>query len=667
MARKSIQPETGIVVSAVDPRFKGRINVTFEPTENQHRVLLCPAFEVFAGGMRAGGKSVAGRLFMIKGNQAFLPEPRKGPDGLDLPCDISYIYDPDYSGLVLRRNYEDMGNWIDGARKIYSPIGGEYLKSDKMFVFRNIRLPDGRFIKEGGRIYLGHLESDDAWEKYLGHEYARINIEELPLIDEERRYLMVMASARLTAGGKFYPQIFASGNPAGRGAGWVRRRFPRAKDKNGERIPDNTIFWHHRGSDGRDLGCVPLENWDPREVLKLYNTKRPTRIYIPMPMSGNPHMDDAYRGILMQMSPAEQAVMLHGDWDALLEGRYFEEFRVKNLDGEPPEACHVTPPVPLAPHWDRWMGCDVGFAHESAVYWACKNEEDQRIHVYREMVTKGVPMRILGTKIAQASLDDLLANTQNPVMTLYLSWEAVQTKRQGSYEKNLAEQLAEGIADVLGNDGVLIPELVGEEAASTFFREAAGETPRIVIRAAARARVAGWHYIRELLRWWSASDDSAKPMYNIGHAVELVKNAASPEEGQRLLRDYEKQLLARRGEVLPKLKIWDTCPKIIEQLQELVRDDKDPEDVDKKGGRWDRADAFRYCLYSHTNPKANAKPKDIWMEEWMRKHWGNRELDARQTYYAQRKAESDWEKERRMATAPVKLPSRRSGRAGLRL
>lgn len=98
-----------------------------------------------------------------------------------------------------------MWDWIDKAKQIYLPLGAEF-KGKPV----EINFPSGAIIKTG------HLKDENAYEKYQGHGYHRMLLEELTQIPTEESYLKLISSCRSTIP-ELKPRIFASANPGGRG------------------------------------------------------------------------------------------------------------------------------------------------------------------------------------------------------------------------------------------------------------------------------------------------------------------------------------------------------------------------------------------------------------------------------------------------------------------
>jgi len=156
----------------------------------QERALQANVFELLYGGARGGGKTEAGIIWLTD--------------------DIEHKL---YRALVIRRNADDLSDWIDRANRIYSLLGGKMSGKPPIF-----RFPWGAVIRTG------HLKDDQAYTKYQGHEYPRMLIEELTQIPTEKRYLQLLASCRSTIP-ELKPKTFLTTNPGEVGHAWVKERF----------------------------------------------------------------------------------------------------------------------------------------------------------------------------------------------------------------------------------------------------------------------------------------------------------------------------------------------------------------------------------------------------------------------------------------------------------
>jgi len=285
----------------------------------QTRALKVLVDELLYGGSRGGAKTEAGIVRCGAG--------AVGPRA-----------NPRYRALVIRLNYTDMGDWVDRAMKHYRPYGACRSGNE-------IRFPNGAIIR------MGHLADKDAYQKYQGHEYQFLLLEEATQIPREEDYEKLLGSVR-SSDPTMSPMAFLTANPGGPGHGWVKKRFitPAAP---GTAFPVRVVIDHPDGS---------------QEVLWRW------RMYIPARLSDNPSLSNNYLASLGAMSDALKRAWLGGDWDAL-SGQYFHEWD-QNI--------HVCRPFKMPAHWPRYMAADWGYWPDpSACLWIAVDEIG-RAYVYRE-------------------------------------------------------------------------------------------------------------------------------------------------------------------------------------------------------------------------------------------------------------------------------------------
>lgn len=515
----------------------------------QHEALTRTEFEILFGGARGGGKTAAGIIWLIIGNDII------GFEHSSTVADEGYYRHAQYRALVLRRNVNDMEFWISQAKQIYGSTGKELLGAVYTARPCQFRFPSG------ATIVIGHLDDDDAYMKYQGSEYTRVLIEELGQIPNAELYLKVMASCR-TPFDELHPQIFLTANPGGPGGYWVRDRFVRV--------------------------TTPGQPYTHPETGL-------TRIYIPAGVRDNEvyAKDARYLGQLMSLPPALRRAWLEGDWDAI-SGQAFEEFRLQPLQGEPKEAQHVvdSASVVLEPWYTRWLSCDWGYAHNAAVYSYCAMPNGQ-IHVTDEMVVNRTTPEELGVELARFVWGDLRAGAQKSLQ-LYLSPDAFSKRTD---ERTIADQIAIGIEKILGTNSVYIMP-AGEDAAPSevFGRKDLQTSASIVITRAANQRVAGWMFMHGLMRWWPLLGDAAAT-YDPTYALKLY------DTDRIKWREYQ-SMFSRAEEVLPKLQIHgDKCPLLVTAIPKAMSQDPDkgdPNDIIKE--HWDGADevdSLRYGLFAY--------------------------------------------------------------------
>src|SRR4029078_13682595 len=113
-----------MVKKKIDPNL-----VVWAPQEGpQTRLIQCPAFEIFFGGARGGGKPDA-----ILGE--FIGHAQQYGEGA--------------SGLVVRRTRTELHDTIERSRQIYSRLGAKFNQTDALWRFPN-----------GARLQFISLEQD---------------------------------------------------------------------------------------------------------------------------------------------------------------------------------------------------------------------------------------------------------------------------------------------------------------------------------------------------------------------------------------------------------------------------------------------------------------------------------------------------------------------------
>lgn len=239
-----------------------------------------PEFEIGFGGSRGGGKTDAG---------------------------LSWLgYDSDVEGLtgvVLRKNSLDLGEWILRAR---SRFVNENIKATITGNPPVIKFPGKDGTPGKGAVYfLGHFKDSGAFTKYQGQEIPRILIEELELIPSEQSYESLLASCRTTIPG-IKAQVFTTFNPGGPGHTWIKRRF------NLKGIPTK-----------------PIMTKDPK-------TGR-MRVFVPARVEDNPQLvlnDPDYVHLLEGLPDGLREQWRWGSWDnPIIKGAYYTR-EIEQMDRE---------------------------------------------------------------------------------------------------------------------------------------------------------------------------------------------------------------------------------------------------------------------------------------------------------------------------------------------
>lgn len=555
-------------------------------------MLMSPFDETVAGGSRGGGKSAGLIAWFAMGDPTL---------AADDPARYSFLLEPSYRGLMLRKEYQSLAEFVDEAMDFYGPLGGKPKDDPVIFTF-----------KSGAKIYTNHLGDKNAFEKYRGQGITRIGIEELTQIEQEAWYIKLFGSLRakkqVRVHGRrqfkaLHSQIMSTTNPDGPGAMWVRKRFVTVYDGKG-----NLVNW----------------NSPMRDTFTGLS-----RIFIPMPRKDNPYLRDnkQYEGMLLAQDETTRRQWMLGEW-GVASGQFFKEFRPKGpVTAEEiqkyPWAKHVIEEAELKSWWYRWGGCDVGFDHPAAFHKLCRSEKDGRIHIYDEMSVRGMGSFELGVRAAQWWLPDLEALPDKTV-TISLSPEAFSKTDSG---RTKAEQMAEGIKSVLGPYGAFLMKYTDDERkmmeedpqlAAQMFNRRRSEQPTgamsIVLKPASKDRSGGFSFMRELLRF--------RPV--VAETEDQLKERLMETFNRSGVEAYERELMKVKrpvDEVLPKLQIWDKCLGLIRCMEELMQDEKNTEDAKKNNaidgmGGDDECDSARYALRDFRDIE-KSMPKSYYVSERM--------------------------------------------------
>jgi hypothetical protein len=269
------------------------MRVHWKPQTKQELALKAPEDEILYGGARGGGKTDAGQAWLL--------------------YDIDK---PRYRALVIRRNATDLNDWIDRAKHMFQPAGGVF--TGDSFTFPS-----------GAKIRTGHLADKDAYQKYQGHEYQKILIEELTHITSENNYEKLLGSCRSTVPG-IKPQVFGTTNPDGGGYSWVKKRWD---------IPD--------------YPSDPVRSFDKK-------TGR-TRIFIPSRVQDNPKLMQADPGYIKYLESIQdddlRAAWLEGSWTGItLKGAYYtKQLQLAREEGRIGSVPHEQM-LPVYTWWDLGVG-----------------------------------------------------------------------------------------------------------------------------------------------------------------------------------------------------------------------------------------------------------------------------------------------------------------------
>jgi hypothetical protein len=527
--------------------------------------------EIYYGGARGGGKSAVQRAWMAR-------------PAVELDDDGRLKY-PKYRGLVVRYQYEDLKEFIDSTKELYRKFGAVAKDDPAEFHF-----PGGPII------YTGYLKGE-AWQKYQGWNVHKLGVDEAGQVPEINfmgnrvwPIELLMASVRGSPDGR--NQTFLTGNPGNISDRLIKERYVRAKDLKGRVIPPFTT------------------------ILDPASGK--TRVFIPAKVTDNPWIlenDPAYMARLRAMPEAVRRAWIDGDWDSF-EGSYFSDFRPNGPIGtsEPKWARHILrkEQVKMAPWWWRWASLDWGYGHYAPAYKFCQNPNGQVI-TYGELVRQKTHSYKLGVDLAKWLLPDL-AGLPEKNLLLYVSPDAIDHHRDEGH--TIAENIQLGMQTVLGKGGAWIATYDEDEkelkkkdpvAALERMRRRQREMQTeysITIVRANNARIAGWNYMRDLMRFMPIE----RPQPDMAYVQALMQSHHSETLIQQYLSNF-----SDKEEVLPGVVMTDECKYLAEWIPTALHDPARLEDVLKCEGD-DFGDAWRYGLMAHSDNRG-AMPKAQYISE----------------------------------------------------
>lgn len=554
----------------------------------QIRMLQRLEFEVLVAGGKAGGKSMGGIFWMVKGN---VDKPDYDANGEPILVNMSYVNHPRFLGAVIRLNEKDLAEWVDQARPYYEDVlGGVYTKNPSEF-----RWPCG------ARIFLGHAQDSNAWTKYQGQNITRFLIEEAGQIPDVDTYDQIRSCCR-TMEPELRAQILLTANPGGPGQQFLFDRFIEPKDREG--IPVKHPL-HDRPINAEDRGLITINE----EALNPFtgDVIRTDRVWVPSYLSDNPHAlkNTGYIATLATMTNEKlRRAYLLGDWRAM-QGTYFDNFT---------RATHTYDPAMrhLPDWWKATASLDWGFRHESAAYWHKKDPETKQNLIYKEFVTSGTDPVELGAELARQSLVELRAQGS---IIFYVSHDLYH-ERIGEF--SWIELIAKGVTRVLGEGTCYMPEIVLRQLQNRYRIEGrewddniverilTKPISGIVFRRAPKATAVGWMYMRSLMRMEPLISTANQPQPDIALAQRIAQEGTM-ENYVAYLNSFRRDV-----EILPELLISHACKRLIDAIPKPVHSDQNPDTVDDRHflGR-DSCDSAVYLLTGIRDEKPSVMPREL--------------------------------------------------------
>lgn len=357
-------------------------SVGFDPTPKQYDFITCPADDVGFGGARGGAKSHA-----ILGDWML--------------CDFQYGVAA--IGLVIRRELIQLNEFIERAKRVFDRANAMIVSADgkgpKWQWHAQAKTFEG---PNGSRLRFAYLDVDADADKYMGHEYIRVYIEERGNFPRAQPLNRLRATLRSSAGIRC--QMKSTFNPGG-------------------------VGHQHCKADYRLIEKVPrgYEIFESPEGL--------TRVFIPSKLRDNKHLGEDYMRQLRAACAGNEALLnawLDGDW-SLLEGAFFHEWSNQ----------HVIPAFDLDAQWLRFRSVRWGSGLPFSVgWWAVVGDECE----LRSMDGRyAIAPRIV-------SPENIAVVGEHPPITLrrgslvrYREWYGQKSVGSNEGVKLTAEQIAAGI------------------------------------------------------------------------------------------------------------------------------------------------------------------------------------------------------------------------------
>jgi len=82
----------------------------------QSELMYRTEFETLLGGQKGSGKSISSIVWLVRGNLDV-------PDHKKNQTDTFYINNPLFRGAVIRRNADDLNDWVEKAKLVYGTDG----------------------------------------------------------------------------------------------------------------------------------------------------------------------------------------------------------------------------------------------------------------------------------------------------------------------------------------------------------------------------------------------------------------------------------------------------------------------------------------------------------------------------------------------------------------
>lgn len=395
--------------------------------------------DVFYGGERGGGKS---------------------DFQLGYQEDAALRYEGKSRGIMFRKTYNELEELQARASEIFPASGAIYkTQPSAKYPFSNCW-----YWPNGATVKMRYIEHERDYGRYHGHQYSHMSFDEVTEYPTPNGVLKMISCLRNAHGVPCSLRL--TGNPGGRGHGWVKQRYI-------DTAPPYTPYLDP--DSGMTRMFIPSKTSD-NQVLML---KDPTyRNKIKASASGNKELEKAW---------------LEGNWD-IVSGAFFTEFRRDK---------HVIKPFKIPTQWTKFRAFDWGSAKPFACYWIAVADGSYKPDGWQKPIPRGALVfyrEYYGMETGKLNTGLKISNTQ--MAKNIFKMDGGETTGDGGW----------GVAD-----GSIFNSNGGISVAEDMRREG------VLWRKADKCRKAGWGQVRIRLL---GDEDTASPLIyffeNCIHAIRTL-------------------------------------------------------------------------------------------------------------------------------------------------
>lgn len=430
----------------------------WKPQEGPQTLLLkCHIQDILYGGARGGGKT----------------------DGaLGHWLDHVGEYGKYAAGLFVRRTMPELEDAIARAKELFIDVA-EWKEQKKTFIFFG-----------GGSLKFRFLERDTDADKYQGHAYTWIEIEEAGNFPNPEPVDKLRATLRSAYGVKCW--FLMTANPGGIGHNWIKERY-----------------------------ISPAPPLTPFEAIYKVGDQEVVvrRIFIPAKLSDNKillNADPNYRNNIILATVGQewlQKAWLDGDWDIVAGGMFDDIWRREK---------HVIKPFKIPFSWKVQRAYDWGSYKPFSVGWWAISDGTEAV-------------------LADGSKRHFPTGSFFRISEWY-GWNGNPNKGLRMLDKDIAE----GIVEHEKNMGYKVKD--GPADTSIFDEENGQSTVReyrpfgIYWKRADKkpgSRVAGWRKLRELLLAVIRNDRESPHLYCFDTCIQFIRTVPGLPRDKKKLDDVD--------------------------------------------------------------------------------------------------------------------------------